>query len=188
VVKSTVRALAATVLLALTACAELTPREGTQGIEFELTGRIAVRYDNEGSSGNIAWRHASHDDEMLITSPLGQGVARITRKGDAVTLTASDGRVYHARDAETLTEKVLKFRVPLAGLADWIRGRAAPGPALATRDAQGRLTRLVQDGWRIDYLAYADNGALPSRLRLTYPGIELRLAVGEWQRTPGQRP
>jgi len=175
-------------MLALAACAELTPRQGGQGVEFELTGRIAVRYGNEGSSGNIAWRHASHDDEMLITSPLGQGIARITRQGDAVTLRASDGRVYHAHDAETLTEKVLGFRVPLAGLADWIRGRDAPGPAQQTRDAQGRLTRLVQDGWRIDYLAYADDGALPSRLRLTYPGIELRLAIGEWQRLPEQRP
>lgn len=184
-VRSTVRALAAAIVLALTACAELTPREGAQGVEFELTGRIAVRYGNEGSSGNIAWRHASSDDEMLITSPLGQGVARITRQGSAVTLMASNGRVYRAHDAETLTEKVLGYRLPLAGLADWVQGRAAPGRAWETRDAEGRLSVLVQDGWRIDYLAYAENGGLPARLRLTYPGLELRLAIGEWRQRPG---
>jgi len=187
-VRSAIRVLAAAVLLALSACAELTPRKGAEGIEFELTGRIAMRYGEGGSSGNLAWRHARHDDEMLITSPLGLGIARITRQGDAVTVTASDGRIYQARDAETLTEEVLGFRLPLAGLADWVRGRAAPGPAEHTRDAQGRLTRLVQDGWSIDYLAYAPDGALPSRLRLTYPGLELRLAIGEWRLPPEQRP
>ena len=121
---------------------------------------------------------------MLITSPLGQGVARIEREGDTVTVTASDQRVYRARDAETLTEEVLGFRVPLAGLADWVRARPAPGPASATRDSRGRLSELTQDGWHIYYLAYRDDGELPTRLRLVYPGLELRLAISKWQTPP----
>ena len=178
------RVLAAAALGALAACAELPFLQPTAGLEFQLSGRIAVRYDDQGSSGNIAWRHRAVGDEMLITSPLGQGVARIVRQGGLVTVTGSDGRVYRAHDAESLTEQVLGFRVPLAGLSDWVRGKPAPGPAHETRDAHGRLSELEQDGWRIYYLAYAADGGLPARLRLVYPGLELRLAVDKWQERP----
>lgn len=151
--------------------------------EFELSGRIAVRYLDDAGSGNIAWRHATRSDELLLTTPLGQGMARITRRGDEVTLTAQDGREFRAADAESLTDQVLGFRLPLIGLADWVRGRAAPKPApepkRERRDAAGRLAELEQSGWKVQYLEYV--GALPSRLTLTYPGLELRIAISEWK-------
>lgn len=178
------RVLAAAALVILPACAELPFLQSTAGLEFQLSGRIAIRYDDQGSSGNIAWRHRAVGDEMLITSPLGQGVARIEREGDQVTVTGSDGRVYSAHDAESLTEQVLGFRVPLAGLSDWVRAKPAPGPAHETRDALGRLSELEQDGWRIYYLGYGDGSGLPARLRLVYPGLELRLAIDKWQVRP----
>jgi outer membrane lipoprotein LolB len=150
-----------------------------QQVEFDLAGRIAARYRNEASSGNIAWRHARDGDELLISSPLGQGIARIVRQGDVVTLTTPE-REYKASDAESLTEDVLGFRLPLAGLADWVRGRpSADAPAVAENGPDGKLARLQQGGWTIEYLEYA--GALPSRLRLAYPGIELRLAISQWK-------
>jgi outer membrane lipoprotein LolB len=170
-------------MLLLAACATpqfLLPPADT---EFELSGRIALRYRDDAGSGNIAWRHASRSDELLLTTPLGQGMARIVRRGDEVTLTAQDGREFKAADAETLTDQVLGFRLPLIGLADWVRGRAAPRPApepkRERRDAAGRLAELEQSGWKVEYLEYA--GALPSRLTLTYPGLELRLAISEWK-------
>ena len=179
------RIFAAAALALLAACAELPFLQPTAGLQFQLSGRIAVRYDNQGSSGNIAWRHRAAGDEMLITSPLGQGVARIERDGDLVTVTTSDRRVYQAHDAESLTEQALGFRVPLAGLSDWVRARPSPGPAHEIRDARGRLSELEQDGWRIYYLAYGDGrNPLPARLRLVYPGLELRLAIDEWQVRP----
>ena len=173
----------AVVALVLTACASpgfILPRQST---EFELAGRIAVTYRDDAGSGNIAWRHGARSDEMLLTTPFGQGVARLARAGDEITLTTQDGREFRARDAESLTEQVLGFRLPLAGLADWVRGRAAthpaPEPTRERRDAAGRLAELEQSGWRIRYLEYAD--ALPSRLALTFPGLELRLAISEWK-------
>ena len=150
-------------------------------VEFELSGRIAVKYGDDAGSGNIAWRHGLRSDEMLLTSPFGQGIARLVRKGDEVTLTAQDGREFRAADAESLTEQVLGFRVPLRGLADWVRGRpaVAPAPTRQRNDASGRLAGFEQSGWRIEYLEY--EGALPSRLKLNFPGLELRLAVSEWK-------
>lgn len=160
-------------------CAELAVLPAGEQVEFEFSGRIAVRYRDDASSGNVSWRHRAGGDEVLLTTPLGQGVARIVREGAVVTLTTADSRQHTAGDAETLTESVLGFRLPLAGLADWVRGRPSPGPADAARDKDGRLTRLEQAGWAIEYLEYA--GPLPSRMKLAYPGIEIRLAIGEWK-------
>lgn len=166
--------------LLVAGCASLERRPGDETAEFELNGRIAVRYGEEASAGNVAWRHARASDELLITSSLGQGVARIVREGDAVTLTTAEPREYRAADAESLTEQVLGFRLPLAGLADWVRARpSAQAPARVEYAPDGRLLTLEQRGWKIEYLEYA--GERPSRLRLTYPGIELRLAISAWK-------
>ena len=168
-------------MFAVAACAELRVVVPAEDLEFELAGRIAVRFRDESSSGNIAWRHGARNDEVLITTPLGQGVARIVREGDAVRLTDSEAREHRAADAETLTEQVLGFRLPLAGLADWVRARAAPGPSQVRSDGAGRMAELEQSGWKIEYLEWGADGRLPARMKLTYPGIELRLAIAEWK-------
>lgn len=167
------------VALLLGACAQVEIRPPAGALEFDLAGRIAARYGNESFSGNIAWRHARGGDEMLISTPMGQGVARIVRQGEAVALTTAEPREYRASDAESLTERVLGFRLPLTGLADWVRARpSTESPARAEYSPEGRLLKLEQGGWRIEYQEYA--GALPARMRLVYEGIELRLAISQW--------
>lgn len=171
----------ATVALAslLAACAEFGFVLPQPAPDFELAGRFAVTYKGEANSGNMAWRYGAAAEELLITTPMGQGVARITREGRQVTLTTPEPREFRAEDAEALTEKVLGFRLPLAGLADWVRAQPAPGPAQQRRDGEGRLAELEQAGWTIQYLDYA--GGRPVRMRLTYPGIDLRLAITAWK-------
>lgn len=173
------RVLALGAALVLAACAELPFLSSADEVEFELSGRIAVRYRDEASSGNFAWRHRRAGDEVLITTSIGQGIARLVRVGGEFILTTAEAREYRAADAETLTEQVLGFRLPLAGLADWVRARAAPGAFEARRDGENRLAELLQAGWRIEYLEYL--GERPARLRLVYPGVELRLAISEWK-------
>lgn len=165
--------------LFLGACAQAPVGPPPADTEFDLGGRLGARYGDESFSGNLAWRHARSSDEMLISTPLGQGVARIVREGDAVTLSTAEPREYHAADAESLTAQVLGFRLPLGGLADWVRARPSPdSPATIERAPDGRLVKLEQRGWQIEYQEYS--GALPYRLRLTYPGIELRLVISRW--------
>src|SRR5690349_12592118 len=170
---------AAATAFVLAACAAPQFRQSADNLVFELAGRIAVKYRDEAASGNLAWRHSGEADEMLITSPLGGGIGRIVRTKDLVTLTTSEGHDTSARDAEALTEQVLGFRIPLAGLADWVRGRPGAGEARTKMDAEGRLAELEQSGWKIEYLAWSEG--LPQRMRLTYPGVELRLAISEWK-------
>lgn len=170
--------IAGTVLLA--ACVSLEPRPPEGPLEFQLSGRLAARYESESFTGNVTWSHAAQGDEMLISTPVGQGVARIVRGPGGVTLRTAEPREYRAPDAEMLTQKVLGFRLPLAGLGDWVRARPSPeSPAVTQYNDNGTLKSLEQSGWRIEYLDY--EGERPKRLRLTYPGVELRFAVTEWK-------
>ena len=164
----------------LAGCAEPSFVVAPTAVEFELSGRFAVSYRGEANSGNLAWRHGAEAEEMLITSPLGQGVARISRTAREVVLTTPELREYRAVDAESLTEQVLGFRLPLAGLAHWVRARPGPGASKSRLDAEGRLAELEQGGWKVQYLEY-DQGKRPSRLRMTYPGVDLRLAITQWK-------
>jgi len=153
-------------VLFLGACAHVEVNPPAGPVDFDLGGRIAARYRDEAFSGMLTWRHAASGDEMLISTPLGQGVARIVREGAAVKVTTAQGREYSDHDGEALTERVLGFRLPLTGLADWVRGR--PSPELESR------------GWQVEYQEY-DAERRPSRLRVTYPGVELRLAITQWK-------
>jgi len=181
-VKRAVRALAFACAgaLLLSGCAQVELKPPAS-VEFDLLGRIAARYAKDAFTGNLNWRHAGTGDELLISTPLGQGVARIVREGDAVQLTTADGKSYRAPDAESLTERTLGFRLPLEGLADWVQGRAsADSPARIDKGADGKLRSLEQRGWKVEYQEY-DDGGRPALMRLTYQGIELRLAISQWR-------
>jgi outer membrane lipoprotein LolB len=165
--------------LVLAGCVGISPPRTAPEGGFDLQGRVAVRYGDDGASGRISWRHAPESDELLLTSSLGQGVARLRRSGSDFELFAR-GKEYHATDAESLTERVLGWRLPLGGLADWVQGRPTPdgAPAQVQRDADDRIAVLLQDDWKIEYQAY--EGGRLSRLRLTRPGLEIRLIVDQW--------
>jgi outer membrane lipoprotein LolB len=175
------RALWVAALLLAAGCAQL-ERQTAEKPAFELSGKLAARQGAEAFSGNIAWRHGAGSDELLITTALGQGVARIVREDGGIVLTTAEPKEYRARDVESISEQALGYRLPLAGLADWVQGKpsASLAPGRVERSPDGRIKSLEQGGWTIDYLEFA--GERPSRLRLQYPGgIDLRLAISEWK-------
>jgi len=159
------RAVLALLAALAAACAQVEIKPPAGALDFDLVGRIAARSGKDAFTGNISWRHAKDGDELLISTPTGQGVAQILRQGDAVVLKTSEGREYRAADSEELTERVLGFRLPIEGLAETVQGR--PSPAL-----EGR-------GWKVEYQEY-DAQRRPIRLRLTNTGAEVRLAISQW--------
>lgn len=179
---SGVRRLAAAALAAglVSACASLPPPQSAGKHTFEISGRVAVRYGGESATGRAEWRHSPDADDMVISNPLGQGIAELTRRSGEYTLVTADGKRHSARDAESLTEEVLGWRLPLGGLPDWVQARPRPGEPAQTTLEGTRLATLTQAGWRIEYLEYGENG-LPRRLKLTRDTLDIRLVIEEWR-------
>lgn len=152
-------------------------------VNWTLQGRIGIQTSEQSLSGNIRWQHRADTDELLLTSPLGQGVARIERNAEGVTLEVPNQPARRASDAESLTRDILGYALPVSGLTWWVQARPAPGRAFeATRDADGRLAQIRQDGWVIDYLQYAaDVPARPRKLVVAREGLEIRLVADSWQ-------
>lgn len=162
----------------LGACASLPePGQAPPG-GFEISGRAAINSAKNSGSVRFFWRHSDDADEMLVTSPVGQGVARITRERDLFRLVTADRKEYAAADAESLTDQALGWQLPLSGLPDWVRGRASPGrPSTVTGEPSGGL-EIRQDGWRVAYDEF--RGGRPFRMRLSRDDLEIRLVLDQW--------
>src|SRR5262245_57142678 len=89
---------------------------------FAFVGRFAVRHGEEAATGRVTWRHSDATDDLILSTPLGQGVAEITRRDGTYTLVTSQAQRHTASDPDQLTEQVLGWTLPLAGLADCLQG------------------------------------------------------------------
>lgn len=181
--------LAATVILLLLIAACAAPRApqrlpaSNAGIEaFALSGRVAVRAEQRGYSASLRWRHQAVRDSLRLLSPLGSVIAEVEADPEGATLTTADRKVYRSADVQALTREVLGWDLPLAGLRHWVLGRPDPAsPVQAEERGDGdRLTALTQNGWRIAYLEYAGDSALPARMILAHQRLTLRLIVDRW--------
>ncbi|MEQ1601681.1 MAG: lipoprotein insertase outer membrane protein LolB [Methylophilaceae bacterium] len=156
--------------------------------QFNLNGRIGVQANGKGFSGTAQWQHERGanqipKDDIALFSPLGSQFATIKTAPEGVTLVTADRKTYTARDAESLTYEVLGWRLPVTGLADWILGHPTSGLAELTHwDALGRITRLKQNGWEIEYPQYIeiDGFQLPNKINLRNHELSLKLVIKEW--------
>jgi outer membrane lipoprotein LolB len=146
---------------------------------FTLGGRIAVRSEQNRYSGELSWRHTPTDDNILISGPLGQGLAELVRDASGAHLTTAERREYSAPDLDQLASQVFGFGLPLAGMAHWIVGNADT----TQRDDAARPQRAVVDGWSIEYLDWEEESAnaLPLLIEMRRDELEVRLKIIEWQ-------
>ena len=154
--------------------------------DFNLLGRISIQDQNQSFSGSFHWQHLAIRDEILLFTPLGQAVAEITKDQDGVRLITSKLEAFYANDAESLTEEVLGWRLPLNGLQYWIQGTHSPATA-AEKDINNKdqVIAIRQDGWKIYYSSYTpvqlNQIPLPRVLNLTYANLKIRLVVDDWK-------
>ncbi len=150
---------------------------------FAFNGRILIKHNGERSTAGVRWTHRGVEDEILLLAPLGQTVARIFSNEEGVLLETS-GKKYFEQDAETLTERVLGWHLPLSGMRHWVLALPAVGTqAVIERAENGQVKVLRQDGWEINYTRYAADApdSLPLRLTLQRNGMEMQLFIDEWE-------
>ena len=191
------------VLLLLGACTLAPPSQPLTGAAWEtrrqvlskldswtLNGRIGVTTESEGWHGNLRWSQQQRNYAIDIVGPLGQGRITIQGDDDSVRVRTANGE-YTASDPEQLLAETTGLRIPLRGLFYWVRGLPNPDVAgVLSGDDQGRLTRLEQQGWVIDYPSYVpveirDTALdLPDRINARQNGLQVKLVIRQWNLSP----
>jgi len=162
---------------------------------WHVRGRMALRAADQGWHATLNWERDGERHRLDFTGPLGRGHLRLVQDERGAELQDTEQRIWRAGNAETLLHRATGWRVPLDGLNYWIVGLAAPDSESNQQlDTQGRLKRLTQSGWDIQFLEYAHYGSfdLPSKLYITRQGgraednpagdeaLEVRLSIERW--------
>lgn len=176
--------------LSLVGCAapDVRPPEPVQLVpraempRFQLEGRLQVRDGERTAAVGVDWQHDSGRDDWLFTGPLGQGLARIEADVGGARMTLADGRRSQAASAAELAEDALGVSAPFVQLPLWITARLRDGAEVRELDPSGRLRRVVDRGWTIEYIEYAGDGpdALPRKIDVHRGETRLRLIVDAW--------
>ncbi len=192
-------AMAAAAIVALSGCAGLQPQgPSTSNAATAVTaqtsrayhGRFSVQYvDQNGQQrnayGNFDWRETGDTVTLQLRSPLGQTLAIVTSSPASATLELPNRQPLTADNVSTLMQNSLGFALPVEGLRYWLQPSAAPtSQAKTTPDPQQetRLKEIQQDGWTIDYLAYADapaTGVKRVNLVREEPPLDIKLVLDQ---------
>jgi len=194
--------------LLLSGCSLFGPREAVEGPgdpaawqlhreqitrldAWQLNGKVGIKSPQESGSGTLFWLQRQEYFDLRLSGPLGRGAARLTGRPGAVLLEiAGEGR-FEAASPEALLEARMGWRLPVTHLYWWVRGLPAPDrqSRLALNSA-GQLAELEQDGWHVEFSAYAlhDGHMLPERIRLEGQSLQVTLVIKEWQPRPRVHP
>lgn len=163
--------------------------------DWKLQGRMALRAADQGWHVQLNWDRSGDHHRLDLTGPLGRGHMRLLQDERGAELLDNEKHVWRAPSAEAVLFEATGWRLPLKGLNYWIVGLADPSPVTERQlDTQGRLKRLIQSGWDIQFLEYTRFGTfdVPSKLYVTRlnPGepkpatdeemLEVRLSIERW--------
>jgi outer membrane lipoprotein LolB len=191
--------LAAAAIVALSGCASVKPQgPSTSNAATTVTaqtsrayhGRFAVQYvDQNGQErnayGNFDWQERGDTVTLQLRNPLGQTMAIVTSSPSAATLELPNRQPLTADNVSTLMQNALGFALPVEGLRYWLQPSVAPtSNAKTEKDPQQdtRLKEIQQDGWTIDYIAYADapaTGVKRVNLARTEPPLDIKLVLDQ---------
>ncbi|MBC3870521.1 lipoprotein insertase outer membrane protein LolB [Undibacterium oligocarboniphilum] len=138
--------------------------------QIQLSGKISVRYEQNGKpqnlTGNFEWHQQDENLEILLSSPLGQTLARITQNKQGALL-EQDGKIpRQASDLDQLISDTLHWPLPVSGLRDWLQGfvRTKDGHPLALLPTD---QTMEADGWKIRYASWHQSPVQPRRMDLS---------------------
>lgn len=166
------------------ALARQVAREATLAADdaWSFSGRIAVSNAQDGGSGRIDWVQTGDTYRIELRAPVTRRSWRLSGEDGWAKLEGLDGGPFEGDSAEALLADHAGWTIPLADLAAWVRGARAAGASDAEFAPDGRLARLRQAGWVIDYRAWSDDGMpqLPTKVFAQRGDERVRLLVDRW--------
>lgn len=158
--------------------------------QWSLQGRVALSNGRNGGSGHIDWHQDGSGYAVALSAPITRQSWRLSGDARRARLEGLQGGPREGNDAETLLREATGWTIPVAALGSWVRGNADAGLPAATLQfsTDGRLARLQQAGWTIDYADWQPQPGLaidlPHRLNASQGEARVRLVVDVWQEGP----
>jgi outer membrane lipoprotein LolB len=197
--RGAVLGFAAAAVVALAGCASVKPQgPSTSNAATAVTaqtsrayqGRFAIQYNDQNGQqrnayGNFSWQETGDTVTLQLRNPLGQTLAIVTSSPASATLELPNRQPLTADNVSTLMQNALGFALPVEGLRYWLQPSPAPTSRAKTEqdpEQPTRLKQITQDGWTIDYLAYADAPASAvKRLNLSRaePPLDIKLVLDQ---------
>lgn len=153
---------------------------------WALAGRVALSNEGRGGSGRIDWRQRGEAFEVELAAPITRKGWRLVGAPGTAVLEGLDGGPRAGSDPASLLRVATGWDLPVRALAHWVRGARAPdGRAQLAFDADGRLARLAQDGWTLEYGDWQPQADpadpwLPMRVTAERGSARVRLVVDHW--------
>ncbi len=151
---------------------------------WTITGALAAKSKRKTWAASFNWKQQGLNRYRLhLFGPLGGGSVLVEKNGRLVTYQDGPKRVTTTNISQ-LFYKETGIRVPLYNLYYWVRGVQAPGATQSEEyDATGHLKVLRQGGYTVRYDSYqaVKNFYLPTKLRITGPGGQLKLIIKDWK-------
>lgn len=154
--------------------------------DWTLSGRVGLTNDGRGGSGRIDWRQQGTAFTVSLSAPVTRQSWRLEGAGGIARLEGLEGGTRIGTDATLLLREATGWEIPVQSLASWVRGARDPagGPAVLEFGADGRLARLQQDGWRLEFGEWAMEPGLgvelPARIEARRGEARVRLVVDAW--------
>ncbi len=191
------RALALAMSLLLSACAGLPEptvaptdwREQRARIDaidhFTAQGKVALRTAEQAETASLVWQQAGESSHLRLSGPMGVSATTVTSNGSEVVIRQGDTTQRWDIDDPAL-QPTPGWDLPLGALQHWLKGVPDPGLGVdkLELDAAGVLPKtLQQQGWRIDYQAFAqfEGFTLPTRLQVVREATRARILLRQWQ-------
>lgn len=152
---------------------------------WRLSGRFGAKNDQNAWNGNLAWSQQNDVYDIVLSAPLGQGAVALRGDARSSELELAPDRIFSDGSAERLLLDHTGWYIPFDNLRFWLTGHPVPGMGAAESefDDQGRLKRLHQDQWVVDFKRYVrvDGIDLPDKIFLIHPTFEVRFVVDRWE-------
>jgi len=162
--------------VALAGCATTPPP-----VERSYNGRFSAQAQGNGRPSSVSGRFTVEvrgtQQVIDLATPVGTTLARIEIEPGRATATGPEMQMASGPDADQLIERLLGWRLPVSGLADWLEGRPEPSRPARTQMGGERISRIEQDGWTILIEEYSTVTNRPRRLQLDRPMLNGEPAV-----------
>ncbi|MEM7196296.1 MAG: lipoprotein insertase outer membrane protein LolB [Pseudomonadota bacterium] len=122
--------------------------------KWNLKGKMAVKTGRKGGTATLNWAYNTENQDIELYGPFGGGRVIIAANDDGALLRDTRGREIRGDTPDDVLYQRLGWQVPFNEMVYWGRGIPSDGASDIEIDSNGRLKKLKQGNWQVEYQDY----------------------------------